>query len=495
MSDDPFIEYRKNFNRDLIPLVNILNKVFNDPPKNEDDIPNNLMKPKDNRFKANLGIEVLNNAENLNVPDLIRSVNDLDGKLKLFDKVCKNISILYTKPMNKNTLKYKTVNEDLPLSDLMNTKLPGGGIGTGTGDIGIQVNNLEEYFINNGTIISKRKSQTNQKICSKKDDDNIIEKLREYFYLKLKILVYLRNVLNLNEEDKINQYEILYQTKIKENPNPKIPGILQNALGSLETWNEEIKKIFNNVLNDKFDNQELKNIIYKFENEDENTTNVCMSLIPICNPDQVISSEEIKTQCRKKKILDVRNNPCKDIPLKVQIYNTSITESKRPLEVKKLGPQKLALANNLVLNEQLIAEVGNFMDKQKKSNDKEKIVKEFIEKIGGPNTAKLKDIAFKNNADINDGKKFLRKISEEIENYNPITPRLIQVKPMPQEKQIQTTCLGKENDILDEIKKLIPQAQSEKERIALSKLFGIYENHGKIVKDLLENELEYIKLK
>jgi hypothetical protein len=252
--DTKFIQdYRENFNTDVLFIVNILNKIFNIPKsvKNYIEVGDQIPQP----LRSDLSYDSLKN-------------NPVDLEKEIFLRVCQNIASVYTSHINPPTQINLT---DLPLQ---------GKDETTNKPVGVMVGDLTEYVYNKNSrkIEKKEKTGVQEEICN----TDQINELKKYFFLKLKLLVYLRSVLNLNNDENLsNQWETIFLNAVQNNYNPDK---IENAGNDLKNWYEYIKRIFNDVKNDQINIEQLNQYISAFEKEDPVTRNLCESIIQICDP-------------------------------------------------------------------------------------------------------------------------------------------------------------------------------------------------------------------
>ena len=268
--DTKFIqEYREKFNIDVLYIVNIINKIFN-VQKNiknyievgEDKIPNPL--------------------HNNLTYDNLKSTSSSSLEKEMFDRVCQNIASIYASPINPP----KNINlDDLPLTSDSSASKP----------VGVMVGDLTEYVYDKETkrIVKKEKKDVQEKICNTDE----LNELKNYFFLKLKLLVYLRSVLNLNnDETTTNQWEKIFLDAVKSNYNKNK---IEEAGYQLKVWYDYIKRIFDDIKTDQIDIPQLKQYLKAFEMEDTTTKNLCESIIQICDNNKP-SKSLIQNTCNQQ---------------------------------------------------------------------------------------------------------------------------------------------------------------------------------------------------
>ena len=263
-------EKRNDFNSDVIYIVNILNKIFNVPmnTKNYIDLNENIPNP----LRQDLTYDSLKNKSS-------------EFEQEMFTRVCQNISSLYISPMNTP----KSINlTEIPLSDKEYTTDP-------MKPVGVRVGDLTEYVFDKETkkIIKREKKDVQEEICN---TPQVIE-LKRYFFLKLKLLVYLRSVLNLTDDETTNQWERIFSEAVK---NKYSEDKMDDARSQLEGWYDYIKRIFNDVKNDNIDIGTLNEYILSFEKGDQTTKNLCESIIQICD-ETGASNQVVQATCNNSK--------------------------------------------------------------------------------------------------------------------------------------------------------------------------------------------------
>lgn len=266
-----FIKDKRNeFNSDVIYIVNILNKIFTVPmnTKNYIDLNENIPNP----LKQDLTYDSL-------------KTKSSEFEQEMFTRVCQNISSLYISPMNAP----KSINlTEIPLSGKEYTTDP-------MKPVGVRVGDLTEYVFDKETkkIIKRDKKDVQEEICNTPE---VIE-LKRYFFLKLKLLVYLRSVLNLTDDETTNQWERIFSDAVK---NKYSEDKMNDARSQLEGWYDYIKRIFNDVKNDNIDIGTLNQYILSFEKGDQTTKNLCESIIQICD-ETGASNQVVQATCNNSK--------------------------------------------------------------------------------------------------------------------------------------------------------------------------------------------------
>jgi hypothetical protein len=87
----------------------------------------------------------------------------------------------------------------------------------------------------------------------------------------------------LDVEDEKNQYDKIYRESIlKANNNEKTKTKLQKAQDSFNEWYEYIYKIFQQILDDNYNNEKLGEFIDCFEDTDVKTQTLCLNIYPLC---------------------------------------------------------------------------------------------------------------------------------------------------------------------------------------------------------------------
>jgi hypothetical protein len=263
-------------------------------------IPENLIKIEDNRIPNPL----INTSEiNDFTYENIKSNNDESLKQKLFDKVCKNISFVYTYPINQDTnidivnwFPLGNYKKELPLKP--------------SARIGIRSDNLKQYFYDdkNKSITSEDRDISND-LCN----ETKINDLKNTFYLKLKLLVYLRSVLNLQEDEDNNKWENIYK-KAKSTKNNQQNNKLTSITTQLQEWYKYIKNIFEDVKKDNVDNKKLEEYIKAFELSDSKTKDLCNKIIDACDIKETISNDDKNKICNQNiNIYSVTKDICKEV--------------------------------------------------------------------------------------------------------------------------------------------------------------------------------------
>jgi len=361
--------YRKQFNKDMIYMINILNKIFNIPSMTPTATPQNFISI-ENKIPETLA-KVGNNTltyESLNT----QRQNELQQSL--FNKICQNLALVYSTPINNTTP--LEINDKFPLNKTLTTQ-------KNFGNVGVRSDNMEEYQIDNGGVITRKEfTEVQIKIC----DTDKAKALKEYLYLKLKILVYLRSVLNLYEDENINKWEKIY---INSNKSTTMKGV---ASTNLNLWYKNIQDIFKKIQDDRIDINGLKDIVNRFENKDDTTKNLCKAIVKLCDP-------------------EVNESICND---GINIY--SVTKEICAPSLKKILDESIQLDN--IINEKIrdpsIPE-QKFNDLKKKKEDLTTAVANVIS-VGSSETEKMNQIIELNN------KK--RKLLEDISKPTDIIGRV-----------------------------------------------------------------------
>jgi hypothetical protein len=274
-----FIEsYREKFNEDVIYIVNILNKIFNEPLS----LSNNYL-----NLESKDGGGIPESLNNLSYQSL-KEKKSIEQERDLLDRVCSNISLIYTSPLQLS--KTVQVNKDtvgIPLTQYMKqeTGLP----------VGIRSDDLSEYVYDKDLkkILKREVGNVKNTVC----ETETVKELRKYFFYKLKLLVYLRSVLNLNDVDKLNVWEKIYQDALQNNYTGEK---MENARRNLKTWYDYIQEIFTNVKDDSVEIQDLEKYIMAFENQDATTKELCETIIQVCDVNITIPNDRINNICNDK---------------------------------------------------------------------------------------------------------------------------------------------------------------------------------------------------
>jgi hypothetical protein len=299
MSEQTIKEYQSRFRNAIVTMANILNKIFNPVVTSSTDIPSNFVNLDNNKIQYPL------------VDELTYRMDDNTLKKRLFERICKNLSVIYTKPFNTNVLfnPIQDKKKNIPLSRLSNEN--------GIGYIGVQANNLKQYSVkDDGTIASTDIKNVQDVGVCQSEDKNLIS-LQEYFYLKLKLMVYLRSVLNLYPDETYNQYEtILRRTQDKQKAQPSTR---TNLIGTAEQkfgeWYSRIIEIFKDLINDNInDKGKLIRYIEAFEKQDGQTKNLCEAIIKVCDVNITVPSDTISNTCNNINIHSVTEDICKNVP-------------------------------------------------------------------------------------------------------------------------------------------------------------------------------------
>jgi len=264
---DPFEIQRKMFRESIIEIVNMLNRIFN----------YNFVQSKNGEMIQSKLITVdKNNLEYTYQPlsELFRlSVNQMDSQVKntLFRKICKNLVVLFAKPLPPKLSKKKA---SLPLVD-------------------IKSENTQSRIIitkNGKEIFEGPKTQ----ICSEHE----IQDFKNYLYLKLKLLIYLNDVLNLDESDDKNKYErhfldYIERTRITRLSNQNQTQEISYVKTKFEKWMKQVEMIIKQVMSDTYNTEILKKMVSVFEEGDPTTVELCESLVPLCQNASSLNAKDI----------------------------------------------------------------------------------------------------------------------------------------------------------------------------------------------------------
>jgi hypothetical protein len=302
---DPFGSQRKSFNEAIRKIINMLNQVFtNNYVLSEDPgIQNKLQ-------KAQL-IKIETSTSNNNIKytyeplsELFRhSVNQMDGQIKntLFRKVCKNIIVLFAKPLPPKNTKTKA---SLPLNEIK------------------PVDPNEKRIIITTPDGQKIFESSKTEVCSEHE----IYDFKNYIYLKLKLLVYLNDILNLDQMGENNQYEKLFLDYMNKNPGADV-SVLKSKF---DKWMQQVQLIIEQVMSDTYNFDILRNMVALFENADPTTVELCESVISLCDNK---SSLDVKEVCSPKRI--TMYSVTEDVCNPNLMYDEKIEEQK--MQTKKLS--------------------------------------------------------------------------------------------------------------------------------------------------------------
>jgi len=316
-----FKKYRDQFNQNVIDIVNILNQVFNQNDSQTINPPNPSLKP-------NL-IEI--NAGTIPGDDIFMNLIKPNGKAigkekeELLKKVCKNIVLIYTHPLPN--LDFNIDPKDNLLIPLANQVKETGGFFSSNatkniGKFGVKANNFEQYsYTKEGAFTSKPLTDISDKICKQQP----VKDFQEYLYNKLYVLVKLRGILNLNDDDQINKYEIFFERNKEPNgrDKKKAQTKIEKAKNEFNHWFDFIKGLFQIVLSDKYNKDLLKDIIGAFNTTNVNTNSLCKSLVPLCDTSVDYSEDDIKDMCVETKLESVRD------PINCEIIQQKAATQKR----------------------------------------------------------------------------------------------------------------------------------------------------------------------
>jgi hypothetical protein len=441
--DTKFIqEYRENFNTDVLYIVNILNKIFNVPKsvKNYIEVDDKIPQP----LHKDLTYDIL-------------SSNPIDLENEMFYRVCQNIASIYASSLNTPI----NINlKDLPLTNDESTSKP----------VGITVGDLTEYVYDKDTkkIVKKEKKVVQDKICNSDE----VNRLKKYFFLKLKLLVYLRSVLNLNnDETATNQWEKIFLEAVKSNSNQNK---IEEAEDKFKRWYNYIKDIFNDVKNDQIDIDQLQQYILAFENKDQITKNLCESIIQICD-DKEVSKQTIKTTCNDQiNIHSVTTDICHKEE-KAIVNESKKLDQKISEEISKRNdaPEIQRIQTNLnELNQEqmnLVIEPKTF-ESARKINEAKNSLLDQIQMIPEKNPTPLKRTStltdLKPSGKPSIGIVSTHPIQGQVGQKVPVDPTpLISSAPVPK----PTVCLGK-NTLLDELNELIQTIKDEEDKRLLTEI-------------------------
>lgn len=342
MSNDnqnKFKKYRDEFNKDILNLVNVLNKIF---AKDEND---NLIYLKEGVGFAELdyiGNNTKINTRNLDYDNLSNKQQSELLKRDLMEKVCKNIAFIYAYPIQKE-IKYNQlagVNQNIPLQDYPNTDPPKQKYGS----VGIKNGNLNQYTIagavGSQNIYSRPFGNVQQTVCANTE----VAKLQEYFYKKLKLLIYLSEIINLDyknakDDNAKNQYDKIY---LKSLTNDTKKDRIPEAEKKFDEWYQYLQTIFKEVKNDSYTNEELDKYIKCFEETDEKTQTLCVHIYPLCeNVEEAVADKEANNVCVKINLHSVTKDICPG-DLKTQGLTQAQLE-----QVSVQGPQVSALGSQV----------------------------------------------------------------------------------------------------------------------------------------------------
>ncbi len=233
--------------------------------------------------------------------------NDLI-KQSIFDNVCKNLAFLYVQPLIETQQSIAKGQEKIPF-----------GV----------------------TVTEKDKDET--KICEK---DEEVNQIQEYFYNKLRILVYLNELKN-NQ----NQYQI-------DLKNAK--GDKKNAEDKFNEWNQNINEIIKQVQNNNISIDILNDLINRFTSMDKTTLELCNAIAKLC-PDEVTPVCSNDTN-----ILSVQKSICKK---KESIISSVISSLRSRLKPKTKQQEKNPInIETYITNEELIQIANQALLEQKPIN-------------------------------------------------------------------------------------------------------------------------------
>ena len=365
---DPFREQRKMFNQNIVKMVNMINGLFT----------NHFVRDENNKLQKTPLIQILPNNQ---IQYTYEPLNQLyqvsetgqDGSIKktLFRKICKNLVVLFAKPIEPKLKKQKP---SLPLHEIKPIA-PTKRIIITTKD---------------GEVIAE---DVKTEICSPFE----INDFKNYLYLKLKILVYLNDILNLNLMDDKNKYEKLILNYIAKNPNADLSQIQNKFLN----WMKQVEIIIQTVMSDSYDFKVLQEIVAMFEQSDPTTADLCESVVSlcdnadqidksqVCNPDRINLYSVTENVCDANLLLDQELNQQKDelnnldqkitkmlesLPEDKTSFNDAVQSSLENLENKKADLDQKALDAKGLLDRK------DALDKLKQLNQDSKELLNQIEK-------------------------------------------------------------------------------------------------------------------
>lgn len=267
-TNDPFEKQRTMFNAQIVQIVRMLNHLFTE----------NYVRDENNKlYQAPLinlngsGQKITYNYQPLSELFQISEIQqDAPVKNALFRKVCKNLIVLFSKPIPPRVGKSKA---SVPLVDIKPEDSNATNVIIATKD---------------GEIIYQ---DTKVKVCN----DLEIKDFKNYLYLKLKLLVYLNDILNLELLDDKNKYEKLLLGFMQKNPGKDVSVVK----AKFEKWLEQVEMIIEQVMSDQYNFEILKKMVALFEQTDPTTVELCESIVPLCDN---ASSIDVSTVCSPDRI-------------------------------------------------------------------------------------------------------------------------------------------------------------------------------------------------
>jgi len=312
MSDD-FADKRNQFNQDILKLVNVINKIFTP----SDDKENVLQLKVSSKFS-----DLDNSTYNY------KSLMNNDNKNDLLDKVCKNIAFIYAYPILKNT-PFDGRKGEFPLKGLNLKNFP-----TTYGSVGIKNGNLNEYNFIDGAVVEEKFNNVQDTVCA----NDQVQKIKEYFYKKLKLLVYLSEIINLNfEEAKTDSAKNKYEKIYLNNTNPLKFQKKQAAKSKFTEWYQYLQAIFTEVMNDNYENKELEKYIKCFEETDEKTQTLCLNVYPLC---ENVDEKNAQNVCVKINLHSVTEDICD-----ANVEQGQLQPSEQGQGEQGVQPQKVTLTS------------------------------------------------------------------------------------------------------------------------------------------------------
>lgn len=248
-------EQRNRFKQQIIKLVTILNQVFSNnyifvsETEGSSFTSKKIKKPLVEISESGKLIYTYEPLSNL----FKFSKEDAEGQIKktLFHKVCKNLILLYLEPEKK---KQKT-KPTLSLVDIKPIEPPKK----------IEIYSPQGEFVTEGY---------KPEICNEFQ----IQEYKEYMYLKLKLLIYINDVINFDMMDDKNKYEKLLLAFLSKNPQRG-----QEAAKTFLEWCKQIEQILEQVMNNEFNVPVLQRLIELFETTDPLTLDLCRKMVPLCD--------------------------------------------------------------------------------------------------------------------------------------------------------------------------------------------------------------------
>jgi len=497
-----FKKYRDQFNQNVIDIVNILNQVFN---QNDSQTIN----PQD-ELKPNL-IEIDKTIPGEDIfMNLIAPKGTAIGKEKekLLKKVCKNIVLIYTHPLpNLDFNIDPKFSSKIPLANQVKETKTGGifskNMTKNIGKFGVKANNLEQYSYSKQ---SEKLTDISDEICKQQP----VKDFQEYLYNKLYVLVKLRGILNLNDDDKINQYEIFFERNKdpKGTDKRKAQTKIEKAEKEFNDWFEFIKGLFQIVLSDKYNNQVLNDIIGAFNTTNVNTNSLCKSLVPLCDTSVDYSEDDIKDMCVETKLESVRepiiceviqqkaatqkringqNQKSNDLKQQLSKYRSKEDKKRVDALLKTYNTleetQKQILSNNKTKEQKENELEGSLNTKDEQLKEQQKLLEELEKKAEEKKTEEEKE-AEKVKTIVNPGEEIeLKDLRKKIEYDKPkdeLTQPEDRLKKLGDVKRI-FKCLGTD-ELTTEINSAIKNSNDEKEKEILEQLLKVYTSYRKTEK-------------